>query len=105
MLCAAWFRSRASSSLPLSSGSAGCSRAWSCPWSWSKLRSPRAAHQPDPAGAGKGVQSQRHESERDDADEYVSVGLVEQKEERAAEALDLARIVVDAGLDQEPTDD
>src|SRR5450759_1308875 len=32
-----------------------------------RLRSSRATHQPDPAGAGEGMEAQRHETQRNNA--------------------------------------
>src|SRR5207247_135957 len=46
-----------------------------------------AAHQPDPARAGQGVEAQCDESQRDDAQDNVSKGLGEQEHEGPAEAL------------------
>src|ERR1700682_3875748 len=63
------------------------------------------AHQPDPARASEGVEAQRHKPQRDDAQQHAAEGLVQQEYERASEALDLARVVTLAGLDEEPTDD
>src|SRR5579864_199042 len=83
-------RSRASWSLLWCSGSRGWPRAWCRPLSAGCWCSTRAAHEPDPPGAGQGVEAKRHESERDDAKHDAAEWLAEQEEERASKALDLA---------------
>jgi len=55
-------------------------------------------HQPDPARASEGVEAQRHKPQRDDAQQHAPERLGQQPEESAPEALDLRRVVVDAGL-------
>src|SRR3989442_10666904 len=106
-LCGAWLRPRVSSNPTWSSGSTDCSRAWSFPCY--ALAPPRplgsAAHQPDPAGAGEGVKAQCNKSQRDGTQQDASEGLAQQELERSSEALGLARVVVDAGLDEEPAND
>jgi len=51
------------------------------------------------------MEAERHESQSDDAQQYPSEGLTQEELERASEALDLARVVVEAGLHEKPTDD
>src|SRR5689334_7287425 len=50
------------------------------------------------------MEAKRDETERDDAKDDVSVRFVEQEQECTPEALDLARVMVESGLDDEPTD-
>jgi hypothetical protein len=51
------------------------------------------------------VEAQGDEPERDDAQHNAPERLAKQEKERAPKALDLARVVVHTGLDEEPTDD
>jgi hypothetical protein len=44
------------------------------------------------------VEAKRHESKRNDAQQYPSEGLAQQEQERASEALNLSGIVMEAGL-------
>jgi hypothetical protein len=51
------------------------------------------------------VEAQGDETQRDDAQDYVSEGLGEEKHECAAKSLDLSRVMVEPSLDCEPADD
>ena len=65
----------------------------------------RASHEPDPSCAGPGEESKCDEAEGDDTEQDVSERLTEKEKERAAEALDLGRVVLQAGLDHKPAND
>src|SRR6202158_977724 len=108
MPCAASPPSRAPSNQPWSSGSGG----WTTPPGRCSAReaqlcscdSSRAAHQPDPACSGEGVETQGHKPQRDYAQHNASEGLAQQEREGTAEALDLGRVVMEACLHDEPSD-
>src|ERR1700692_2681339 len=71
-----------------------------------RLRSTRvAAEQLHPPCTGEGVEAERDEPQRDNAEEPAPVRLAQEEQDRPAETLCLARSVMQACLDQKPTDD
>src|SRR2546425_8194414 len=69
-----------------------------------RLRSTGAAEQPDPARASERMQTQGDESQRDEPQQPAAVGLGQKEQECPAEAVDLARSVMDSCLDEKPAD-